>query len=114
MGYLTIRQRTKIPTYWKSAHIITGLLDFDGDRCTRCGICARVCPARSIMMPDKSDRESLPFLEVIGDGITNCIACGCCLAACPREAIAIKRTFRAKYFFHRLAQVPEARPPRRY
>ncbi|MBC2716756.1 MAG: AMP-binding protein [Desulfobacteraceae bacterium] len=94
----------------------TGFLDFDDEKCKRCGICSFICPARSI----KSDtgpsawRNGLPRLMPIAPGISECIACGCCLVPCPENAISITRPFRPGFFFKRLTQTKDLKYPKRY
>ncbi len=51
--------------------------------CTRCGDCARACPAEAIEMGGKS--------AVID--YSRCISCFCCLEACPSKAIRSKSSF---------------------
>ena len=53
----------------------------DGERCTGCGICATVCPAKAI--------------EVDGTPTFNdelCIQCFCCIELCPNGALTAIRT----------------------
>ncbi len=47
------------------------------DKCTKCGICTRVCPIGTIIMT-----ESGPVAKRI-----NCIRCGHCVAICPHSAL---------------------------
>lgn len=54
------------------------LIQVDPARCTRCGLCARVCPYVVLEV----DPANGP--HVIRD---TCIACGHCVAVCPTEAI---------------------------
>ncbi|MDR0349965.1 MAG: EFR1 family ferrodoxin, partial [Coriobacteriales bacterium] len=58
-------------------------------RCTKCGICAQVCPAQNISMggdgrlaPTRSDR---------------CEACYACIHWCPANAIATKTKLHSHY-----------------
>ncbi len=53
------------------------------DKCTACGVCARVCPYGAI----KFDKETKAPAEVIE---AMCAGCGTCAAECRFDAIAIK------------------------
>ncbi len=58
-----------------------GLITVDESRCTKCGLCARACPAGIVAM-----RDGLPAtVEKIEKG---CITCGHCVAVCPTAALS--------------------------
>ncbi|MHA1148294.1 MAG: 4Fe-4S dicluster domain-containing protein [Promethearchaeota archaeon] len=108
----------KIPDYNNPEHIITGIIEFDEQKCTRCGVCASLCPGRAIIVPSKKEngKRDLPYTEEVVPGITACMACGDCLAACPNKAIIIKRGFTVKkpYFYYRISQSPKFSYPKKY
>jgi heterodisulfide reductase subunit A len=52
----------------------------DGDRCTSCGICAKVCPFNAITV-DKENKRPAVVIEAA------CVGCGTCAAECPSGAI---------------------------
>jgi nitroreductase/NAD-dependent dihydropyrimidine dehydrogenase PreA subunit len=60
------------------------ILSIDPNSCTRCGICAVVCPAGIISAPEG---ERLP--EVAGQAEPFCIRCGHCTVSCPEGALSV-------------------------
>ncbi|MEI8377484.1 MAG: nitroreductase family protein [bacterium] len=56
---------------------------FDIEKCTKCGICAKVCPCEYLLQVES---------EIITnpDAMFGCIQCGHCMAACPYKAIEIR------------------------
>ncbi len=52
----------------------------DPNRCTSCGICAKVCPYNAIMV-DKKSKQPAVVIEAA------CAGCGTCAAECPFDAI---------------------------
>ncbi|MGE5405996.1 MAG: 4Fe-4S binding protein [Candidatus Saccharibacteria bacterium] len=115
MSYLTFVQKHKVPDYFDPQQIFGGILAFDGEKCSRCGICASICPARSITDPGDvcEEKKSLPRLFDI-NGVTLCVACGCCMAACPKDAITTVRGFNTKYYFNKITQTPDLVYPKKY
>ncbi len=116
MEKIKITRWTKIPDYINPAEMTTGQLDFDDEKCKRCGICSFICPARSIIADTGPGawRNGLPRLVSIAPGISNCIACGCCLVPCPEKAISIRRPFNPGLFFQRINQTRDMRYPKQY
>jgi nitroreductase/NAD-dependent dihydropyrimidine dehydrogenase PreA subunit len=53
-------------------------LKVDMSKCTKCGICAAICPGSLIAVDKGGPKET-------GSGV--CIACGHCVASCPVEAL---------------------------
>jgi len=60
-------------------------------KCIKCGICADVCPAKTIEM-----QKGGPEIK-----LETCIRCFCCHELCPKKAIEVKRNF----FYDRLMGV---------
>jgi ferredoxin/flavodoxin len=58
-------------------------------RCTRCGICVQVCPARNIVMSE--DAEVAPVRS------DRCEACYACIHWCPASAIATRTRLHSHY-----------------
>jgi ferredoxin len=112
----SVSRWSRIPNYLSAQEMTTGMVEFSEDKCDRCRICSKICPARSILI-EKSGKgrpKKLPILETMAPDVTLCVACGCCLAACPHQAISLKRGFNAGHYFRRLSQAAEMTPPRRY
>ena len=55
----------------------------DKDKCTACGVCARVCPYRAILF-DKEKKTPAEVVEAM------CAGCGTCAAECRFDAIHIR------------------------
>jgi uncharacterized Fe-S center protein len=49
-------------------------------KCTRCGLCAEICPTGAAILPQETD----PVYD-----LTNCIGCSQCIALCPQSALRI-------------------------
>ncbi len=57
------------------------IADLDQSRCSKCGLCASVCPFTAITWEKKQPAELIPAL---------CAGCGTCAAACPSAAIIMR------------------------
>jgi uncharacterized protein (DUF362 family)/Pyruvate/2-oxoacid:ferredoxin oxidoreductase delta subunit len=67
----------------------------DEAKCTKCGTCVNLCPAKPKAVDWKAgDKKSPPVYHY-----KRCIRCYCCQESCPEEAIAVKEPVLGKIFF---------------
>lgn len=112
LSYLTFWQRNTIPTYLDPSEITTGRVEFDGSRCTLCGICSRCCPVGSIVVP--KTKGQVPCVREAGADMYLCFACGNCVSACPHRAVTLTRRYTTHTWYNRLCRTPEMTYPKRY
>jgi NADH-quinone oxidoreductase subunit I len=66
------------------------------DRCTSCGICAKVCPPQCIWIVRTNDPETgrpVPEPEEFYIDVDICMNCGFCAEYCPFDAIKMDHDF---------------------
>ncbi len=116
MSYMTLIDKLKIANYFKSKHTQTGMVAFDPELCTSCGICTRICPARAIELVANENGKKFPSLVLLtkDEEIKSCMACGDCMAACPSDAISILQGYNSRFYFKKVAQVEQFAFPRKY
>ncbi len=68
-------------------------------KCTRCGICAEVCPTGAAVLPPEAD----PIYD-----LKTCIGCSQCIAMCPQMALKIIWDTDVKLFQERLVETAAA------
>lgn len=77
----------------------TGLPVVDEDKCTACGLCAKICPKHVIELRNKGVKNRRVFVSCINKdkgGVARkacsaaCIGCGKCAKTCPFNAITIE------------------------
>ncbi|MGB9600253.1 MAG: DUF362 domain-containing protein [Myxococcota bacterium] len=103
-GEITVLKKFKLPPTFSSAksigkrfigfvnsfifeHFIKGpaRLKLSKDKCTKCYVCMRQCPAKAI----SKDKEDFPEIDK-----NKCIGCYCCDELCPENAWRIKGIMR--------------------
>ena len=62
---------------WICNHIFSRFFKADAKKCTRCGLCTKLCPVRNI----NEDRDGYPAWS------RNCMACFTCELNCPEDAV---------------------------
>jgi formate hydrogenlyase subunit 6/NADH:ubiquinone oxidoreductase subunit I len=112
MAYLTLWERFRVPTSLDPREITTGRVEFDPERCTLCGICARCCPVGSIVVPKA--KGQVPRVLEGGPDMYLCFACGNCVSACPHDAARLARRYTTHTRYNRLCRTPELTCPKRY
>lgn len=69
--------------------------DTGHERCTSCGICAKVCPPQCIWIVRGSDANGKPIPEPqeFSIDMSICMSCGYCAEYCPFDAIKMNHTY---------------------
>lgn len=69
--------------------------EYGGNRCTACGICAKVCPPQCIWIVQKKDENGrpVPMPEEFYIDASICMSCGFCAEYCPFDAIKMNQEF---------------------
>lgn len=82
-----VTERSELP-FLESRQLMDNGLHCD-DRCTGCGVCARVCPARNVEMVDAKPAWR-----------HHCEQCFACLQWCPQEAIQFANATSGRKRYH--------------
>lgn len=125
MGFLTLRERFKIPTYDNPNHMKMAELIFDEAKCNQCGVCISICPGGCIisdqynrmdyMNGKATGKSGIPRLKFsANNAVAMCMGCLCCAAACQKDAISLKCVGRPTYRLKKLHQTAEVSRPKRY
>ncbi|HVN72266.1 MAG TPA: 4Fe-4S binding protein [Desulfomonilia bacterium] len=103
MGNFSLKEFFKIPAYDNPDELCMGEVEFDEAKCSKCGMCAKICPGSAIAFDSKPYMKSFPENQ--------CMFCGCCSAICPKDAVIMKKPLVAKYFFKPIGH-GDIKPPR--
>ncbi len=71
------------------------------DRCTSCGICAKVCPPQCIWIVRTNDPETgrpIPAPKEFYIDVDICMNCGLCAEFCPFDAIKMDHNYELSVF----------------
>ena len=85
MGYMTLRERWRIPRYDDPSETLMGDIAFDDEKCSGCGLCVKACPADAIILKDAKAQAK---------DIIECMACADCVAICKEGAVRLTRSYR--------------------
>jgi uncharacterized protein (DUF362 family)/ferredoxin len=82
-------QRIPLGPLKKAAELLKPRPVFAPDKCRRCGVCIRNCPAKVLSLG-----TWVPQVD-----LKNCIRCYCCQELCPEQAVSIYRPWLAQRIF---------------
>lgn len=97
-GLLTIQypeERRLLPERFRYIPMLIWDTEKNEDRCTACGICAKVCPPQCIWIVRDSDENGRPVArpaEFYIDAAV-CMSCSFCTEFCPFDAIKMNHDF---------------------
>ncbi len=97
-GLLTIQypeERRLLPERFRYIPMLIWDTEEDVERCTACGICAKVCPPQCIWIARATDEQGKPVTrpqEFFIDA-TICMSCNYCVEFCPFDAIKMDHDY---------------------
>jgi NADH-quinone oxidoreductase subunit I len=97
-GLMTIQypeERRLLPERFRYIPMLIWDTEKNEDRCTACGICAKVCPPQCIWIVRDSDEAGKPITrpaEFYID-VAVCMSCSFCTEFCPFDAIKMNHDF---------------------
>jgi len=96
--WMTRLDRLHIPDYYEpNDHVQGGEVGILDDRCDGCGLCVRICPAKTLVLQPRPDgpvqrgKKSVRNVMRMTDE-PECIACGDCAAICPNQACFVTKS----------------------
>lgn len=101
-GIFTVQypeEKLPVPEEFRYIPFLIYDLDEEGnkqDRCTSCGICAKVCPPQCIWIQRTSDPDTgrpIPEPKDFFIDIDICMNCGLCAEFCPFDAIKMDHNY---------------------
>ena len=97
-GLLTIQypeEKRMLPEHFRYIPMLIWDTEKNEDRCTACGICAKVCPPQCIWIVRDADAAGKPVTrpsEFYIDA-TVCMSCSFCTEVCPFDAIKMNHDY---------------------
>ncbi len=97
-GIFTIQypeERRVLPERFRYVPMLIYDADTGEDRCTACGICAKVCPTQCIWIVREEDKtgKPLPRSQEFYIDISICMGCGFCAEFCPFDSIKMNHDY---------------------
>jgi ferredoxin len=109
MGYLSPREKFKIPIYDDERQVTWASVEIGDSKCDGCGMCVKICPASALRLVEKGKYKIAQMVE----GYHNCIGCNDCQAICDKDAITTLIPMKYTCFYKTLDHGDLA-PPRAY
>jgi len=97
-GIFTVQypeEKLAVPERFRYFPMLLYDADTGKERCTSCGICAKVCPPQCIWIVRDSDANGKPIPEPkeFYIDVSICMSCGYCAEYCPFDAIKMNHTY---------------------
>jgi len=97
-GLLTIQypeERRLLPERFRYIPMLLWDTEVGEDRCTACGICAKVCPPQCIWIVRDSDENGKPITRPaeFNIDVSICMSCSFCAEFCPFDAIKMNHDY---------------------
>ena len=112
-------ERRKLPERFRYIPMLVYDAETGEDRCTACGICAKVCPPQCIWIVRAKDEKGKPITRPAEFFIdtTICMNCGLCAEFCPFDAIKMNHDYEIAAYErmpHLVFDLEELRVPTTY
>jgi NADH-quinone oxidoreductase subunit I len=101
-GILTVQypeEKRLLPERFRYIPMLLFDTETNEDRCTACGICAKVCPPQCIwIVRDMADGKPIPRPAEFFIDATVCMSCSFCVEFCPFDAIKMNHDYELATF----------------
>ncbi len=103
-GLVTVeypKERLPLPENFRYVPFLVKDTKTNDDKCTSCGICAKVCPPQCIWIVRTEDpvtKRPVPQPKQFYIDTTICMNCGYCAEFCPFDAIKMDHDYELSYY----------------